>query len=634
MEAQKVQAQLEAVLKSTGHAAGFNSEQIQMMASAYQRQTTFSDEAVLSAQNMLLTFTNIKGPVFQGATQAVLDMATALGEDATDSAMRLGKALNDPIGGVTALRRAGVQLTDQQEEQIKKMVELGDVAGAQNIILKELSTEFGGSAAAAADTFGGRLTRLKNQFGELQERVGFMLLPILTKLVGFLANNLPGAIALGEKAAAELALVFEQDVRPVLEHIGRVVEGKLWPVLKQVFDTIIQFTGHKAAILAVGAAITALFTAWAIGAAAAAVSTIAATAPLAALILAIAGLGAGLVLLEEKTGLVSATFEVLGQAAHDTWQVVGPLLTDALITLKQGWEDLQPAVEDLGRLLNDHVVPVLSTIGEYLREHPALLVALAAAIAALVAPWLLVVGTIVVVLAKWDEIKAMFTQAIPAAIDSVIAKIKELPIIGAIFEATFDHARAVTELYLGLIRSRVEFVLTEMKGIVEVVMAVIRGDWGAAWNGMKDMLSGVLSLIKSDVGTFVNFVHTSFRNLFSALVGVMAPLGPVLRGPFDDARSAVQWLIDKVQALINKINSIPSIDLPDLSPGFNAPDVNPLSRSIGGSSLAPQALSVDGMAEAIKRALNGTSVQADGVEIGRLATDYQAVYGDRLSRGG
>src|SRR3990172_7447950 len=46
MESQKVTKQLEAVLKSTGGAAGLTKQQLLDMASAFQRTTTYRDEAV------------------------------------------------------------------------------------------------------------------------------------------------------------------------------------------------------------------------------------------------------------------------------------------------------------------------------------------------------------------------------------------------------------------------------------------------------------------------------------------------------------------------------------------------------------------------------------------------------------
>lgn len=172
IEAEKNVAQLNAVLKSTGQAAGLSADQILEQAAAFQQMTTYSDDAVLSTQNLLLTFTSIKGPVFQEATQAILDMSTALGQDLKSSAIQVGKALNDPINGVNALRRVGVNFTDDQQAMIQKMVESGKVMEAQKFILKELAVEFGGSAAAAADTFSGKMIQIQNAVDDMKESIG------------------------------------------------------------------------------------------------------------------------------------------------------------------------------------------------------------------------------------------------------------------------------------------------------------------------------------------------------------------------------------------------------------------------------------------------------------------------------
>jgi hypothetical protein len=76
------------------------------------------------------------------------------------------------VQGITALTKAGVVFNDAQKETIKQMVEMGDVAGAQSLILQELQTEFGGSARAARDTFGGAIAALQNTFGDLLEGSG------------------------------------------------------------------------------------------------------------------------------------------------------------------------------------------------------------------------------------------------------------------------------------------------------------------------------------------------------------------------------------------------------------------------------------------------------------------------------
>jgi len=194
---QSVFAQTEAVVKSTGEAAGLTADQMADMAdalSAASGMSLFSDDAILGAQNVLATFTQIRGENFGGATQAIIDMSQALGTDLQSSAMQVGKALNDPLAGITALSRAGVQFTDAQKEQIKAMVEAGDVAGAQRIILGELATQFGGSALAAVDTFAGRQIILQEKLANVQQTLGNSLLPVIERFASFATTTLVPAV--------------------------------------------------------------------------------------------------------------------------------------------------------------------------------------------------------------------------------------------------------------------------------------------------------------------------------------------------------------------------------------------------------------------------------------------------------
>jgi hypothetical protein len=175
--------QLKAVLTSTQGVAGVTQHAAIDLAAAFEQTTNYTKEATLSAENMLLTFTNLKSNVFPDATKIVLDMSTALGQDLKSSAIQLGKALNEPIKGVTALQRVGVQFTDAQKQQIKTLVESGHMYEAQKLILKELQTEFGGSAEAAVAADGG-FTQLQNTVHDLVVEVGNALMPTLHDLVG------------------------------------------------------------------------------------------------------------------------------------------------------------------------------------------------------------------------------------------------------------------------------------------------------------------------------------------------------------------------------------------------------------------------------------------------------------------
>lgn len=201
IDAQQVASQTAAVLKSTGGAAGLTADDISGLAGSLSKLTPFEDEAIQSAENLLLTFTNIGGDTIPGATEAVLNMSQALGQDLKSSSVQLGKALNDPIKGITALSRVGVSFDDQQKEMIKTMVEAGDVAGAQAVILKELDKEFGGAAKAAGQTFGGQMVILQTAVGNVAEAIGGPLIKGLSSLataalpaVQAFADELPAAI--------------------------------------------------------------------------------------------------------------------------------------------------------------------------------------------------------------------------------------------------------------------------------------------------------------------------------------------------------------------------------------------------------------------------------------------------------
>jgi len=163
------QAQLAAAIRSTGGAAGQTITSLNATAAALQRTTKFGDETTNAMQGVLLTFTNIKGDAFTRATVVVQDLATAMGMDLKSAALQVGKALNDPVLGVTALARAGIQFSAAQKTAIKSMVEANNVAGAQKIVFAELERQFGGSAEAARNTLGGALAALGNAWGDLFE---------------------------------------------------------------------------------------------------------------------------------------------------------------------------------------------------------------------------------------------------------------------------------------------------------------------------------------------------------------------------------------------------------------------------------------------------------------------------------
>ena len=182
------EAQLNAALKSTQGVAGLTAKELTNMASALQKQTRFGDEAIINAQSLLLTFTKVGKDVFPDAIETILNMSEAMGQDLQQGVIQVGKALNDPVLGGTALRRVGVQLSKQQEQQVKDFVKVGDVAAAQKIILGELETQFGGVAKAAGETLAGSLDKMRNATGDAAESLGEALGPAIIGVAGFFTD--------------------------------------------------------------------------------------------------------------------------------------------------------------------------------------------------------------------------------------------------------------------------------------------------------------------------------------------------------------------------------------------------------------------------------------------------------------
>lgn len=193
---QTMLAKTNAVIASTSGVANVSAASVLKMSDQLESLSMMDQEAILNGQNLLLTFTNIRNGVgqanhiFDQATVAMVNLATALGSDPQSAAIQLGKALNDPVKGLTALGRAGVQFSTAQKDQIKSLVAAGKTMDAQKVILKELEVQFGGAAKAAGSGFEGAMFRAKDALGDLFRDVATPLLPGFTERIEGLSTYL------------------------------------------------------------------------------------------------------------------------------------------------------------------------------------------------------------------------------------------------------------------------------------------------------------------------------------------------------------------------------------------------------------------------------------------------------------
>jgi lambda family phage tail tape measure protein len=170
-EAERSYRRLEAVLNATGHAAGLTSRQITRFAEEMERTTLIQAEAVQEAAAVLATFRSVSGETFTRTIRLAQDMATVFGGTLQSSVTQLGKALEDPIQGLTALRRVGISFSASQRDVIKALVDTGREAEAQRVILDALEQQVGGAGAAEARGLTGATNRLSDAWGNFLEHL-------------------------------------------------------------------------------------------------------------------------------------------------------------------------------------------------------------------------------------------------------------------------------------------------------------------------------------------------------------------------------------------------------------------------------------------------------------------------------
>lgn len=182
-------------------------------AQALQKTTRFSDDQYESAQGILATF-QLNQRAISALTPRLGDMAEGLarvtGEmpDLEGNAMLVAKAIGgeDTAGLANTLRRAGVQMTEFQQQTLKT----GNMQQRMAIITQVLDMNFRGMAQSAGDSAAGGVAKLGNvvndaqeQFGMIEHAIGDGFLGALTQLVG---GNTQAIASLGAATVAVVVL--------------------------------------------------------------------------------------------------------------------------------------------------------------------------------------------------------------------------------------------------------------------------------------------------------------------------------------------------------------------------------------------------------------------------------------------
>lgn len=242
---------VENTLKSTGGVAGVTAKQINEFAVALQKQSGYADDALIGMQNILLTFRNIRNEgtdkIFDRTTRATADLARQFNKDLPSAAIMVGKALNDPTIGLTAMSRAGITFSKAQKEVIIGLAESGKMAEAQTLILDELEKQTGGAAAAFGKSLPGQIEIAKREFEDMTQVVAEAMLPAFMEIMPAIKQGVAAAgpvLASLGKAFAEVVNTLAND-QGVRQFMSAVVSGLTTALtaLADAFKTVAQVVG-------------------------------------------------------------------------------------------------------------------------------------------------------------------------------------------------------------------------------------------------------------------------------------------------------------------------------------------------------------------------------------------------------
>jgi hypothetical protein len=168
---QEKQLRLEAQLKVTGNQLGRTAGQVLDLASALEDATGIDDGDILDAIATIQTFQNVTGKTFDEAVKQAANLSVVFG-DVDTAAKQLGAALENPAENLDKLKKASVYFTDAEKEQIKAMQEVGDLAGAQAVVLDKVKEKYDGLAESINVGVNGAIKSLNNSWDDFMKFFG------------------------------------------------------------------------------------------------------------------------------------------------------------------------------------------------------------------------------------------------------------------------------------------------------------------------------------------------------------------------------------------------------------------------------------------------------------------------------
>ena len=220
-----------------GVKSAIEDEQAQLRLAAALKTATGATNAQIAATEDYIRQTQLATGITDNELRASFQRLSVSTKDVTQSQKLLTLAIDVSKGTGKELGTVVEALSKAYEGQDTRLARLGIGLSQADLkamdfteTTKALTNLYGGAAAANAETFQGRIDRLKQAFEEAKEEIGYRLLPFIERFVDLIVNQVVPKLQ-------EFAKYFDpikqaiKDNQEAFDAFGRFVTDVIIPIL-------------------------------------------------------------------------------------------------------------------------------------------------------------------------------------------------------------------------------------------------------------------------------------------------------------------------------------------------------------------------------------------------------------------
>lgn len=492
IEAERDVALFDFNLERLAQHTGFTANRIREMTAEVAKLNNVSGADTRNAANALMMFDQVRGDNFRRAMQAAVDFSQTGMMDAAQAARSLGMALQNPEAGMRRLRQMNIVFSREQTQMIRDMVRTGDTAGAQAMIMNEVSNRTSGLAIAMAQTTSGQIAILNREIGKMAKEIGAAILPVLIPVIS------------GARMAIDaLRAGWEMLPTPIKEvlRLAALLAGGLvaWGMIVPLLGTI------GAMLAPIGTAIGVLL------------------GP-AGIIVAIVGfLAAAIKSLPDWPGWFAAVgdqIEIVIEIVKDIGTAIAGAF-NAGTTGASFWDWIRGKAEDFREL----VFRVFESISMFVQDNSETFIT-----------WGAIIGEIAA--GAWKmlrEVGRLLTDVVgPAVLEVASFFFRWFTPIGLLIDATNELGvtwRDVTE-FITVLLEAISFAVNNHELVLETVWTAIKLYALQTWDAVKNYAVAAFYAIEGGARTWVAVGTVLFRGLAERAIQVAQAIQTAFVGTF------------------------------------------------------------------------------------------------------